>query len=356
MRQRISFCTTSDGVRIAYAVAGSGPPLIRVGGWLTHVERDWDSPVWQHWMRELTHEHTLARFDIRGSGLSDQEVCEQGMEAWIRDLEAVADSLGWKRFSLIGLCQGGPIALLYAHRHPERVDRVVLYNAYTNGAFTSGASERSNEEAEALATMIKIGWGRKSGAFRELFARRLSPGHSAEQIDWWDELQKITASPESAVRLWRGFHQIDVRDVLQDIHVPTLVAHVEGDAMVPFELGRSLASQLPDSRFLPLKGANHILQLEDSSWPVFVGELRRFLSDGPATPWRSAAEAGELTPRQRMIVDRVARGQSNTEIAQALSIASKTVRNHVSAICSKLDISSRAQLIVQAREKGFGTD
>jgi pimeloyl-ACP methyl ester carboxylesterase len=112
MRQRISFCTTSDDVRIAYAVAGNGPPLIRVGGWLTHVERDWDSPVWQHWMRELTHQHTLARFDIRGSGLSDHDACEQGMEAWVRDLEAVADSLGWIRFSLIGLCQGGPIALL----------------------------------------------------------------------------------------------------------------------------------------------------------------------------------------------------------------------------------------------------
>ncbi|MEX0604494.1 MAG: alpha/beta fold hydrolase [Marinobacter sp.] len=356
MRQRISFCTTSDGVRIAYAVAGSGPPLIRVGGWLTHVERDWDSPVWQHWLRELTHEHTLARFDIRGSGLSDHEVAEQGLDAWVKDLEAVVDSLEWKRFSIIGLCQGGPIAVLYASRHPQRVNRLVLYNAYTNGAFTRGTSDRNIEEAEALASMIKIGWGRKTGAFRELFARRLSPGHSVEQIGWWDELQKITASPENAVRLWRGFHEIDIRDVLQDIHVPTLVAHVENDAMVPFELGRSLASQLPDARFLPLKGANHILQLEDLAWPVFVGELRRFLAEGPATTWSPAAEVDRLTHRQRVVLDRVARGESNTEIAQALSIATKTVRNHVSAICGKLDISSRAQLIVQAREKGFGAN
>lgn len=356
MRQRISFCTTSDGVRIAYAVAGDGPPLIRVGGWLTHVERDWESPVWRHWLRELTHEHTLARFDIRGSGLSDHDVTAQGLEAWVRDLEAVADSLGWKRFSLIGLCQGGPIALLYASRHPQRVNRLVLYNAYTNGAFTSGASERNREEAEALACLIKIGWGRKTGAFRELFARRLSPRHSVEQIGWWDELQRITASPENAVRLWRGFHEIDIRDALQDIHIPTLVAHVEHDAMVPFELGRSLASQLPDARFLPLKGSNHILQLEDSSWPTFVGELRSFLADGPVTTGGSANGIGELTRQQRVVLDLVARGQSNSEIAQALSIATKTVRNHVSAICGKLDISSRAQLIVQARDKGFGAD
>lgn len=357
MRQRISFCTTSDGVRIAYAVAGSGPPLIRVGGWLTHVERDWGSPVWQHWLRALTHSHTLARFDIRGSGLSDHDVAEQGLEAWIRDLEAVVDSLGWKRFSLIGLCQGGPIALLYAFRHPQRVSRLALYNAYTNGAFTSGASERNKEGAEALASMIKIGWGRKTGAFRELFARLLSPRHDMEQIDWWDELQRTTASPENAARLWRGFHEIDIRDVLPHIHTPTLVAHVEGDAMVPFELGRSLASQLPEAHFLPLKGANHILQLEDSSWPIFIGELRRFLADVPATPGNWAAPwVGELTSRQRMVLNLVARGQSNTEIAQALSIATKTVRNHVSAICGNLDIPTRAQLIVQAREKGFGAD
>ncbi len=357
MRQRISFCTTSDGVRIAYAVAGSGPPLIRVGGWLTHVERDWGSPVWQHWLRELTHSHTLARFDIRGSGLSDHDVAEQGLEAWIKDLEAVVDSLGWKRFSLIGLCQGGAIALLYTFRHPEQVSKLVLYNAYTNGAFTPGASEQNKEEAEALASMIKIGWGRKTGAFRELFARRLSPGHDVKQIDWWDELQRTTASPENAVRLWRGFHEIDVHDLLPHIHTPTLVAHVEGDDMVPFELGRSLASQLPDAHFLPLKGANHILQLEDSSWPIFIGELRRFLDDSPATAGsRAAPWVGELTSRQLMVLNLVARGQSNTEIGQALSIATKTVRNHVSAICGSLEIPTRAQLIVQAREHGFGAD
>lgn len=344
-------------MHIAYAVAGNGPPLIRVGGWLTHVERDWDSPVWQHWLRELTHDHTLARFDIRGSGLSDHDVAEQGVEAWVKDLEAVADSLGWERFSLIGLCQGGPIALLYASRHPERVSKLVLYNAYTNGAFTRGASERNREEAEALASMIKIGWGRRTGAFRELFARRLSPGHDIKQIGWWDELQRITASPENAVRLWRGFHEIDVRDVLPHISIPTLVAHVEGDAMVPFELGRALASQLPDAHFLPLKGANHILQLADSCWPVFIDELHRFLADAAATPGDLVTSwADQLTSRQRAVLNLVAKGHSNTDIAHALSIATKTVRNHVSAICDSLDIPTRSQLIVQAREKGFGSD
>lgn len=229
--------------------------------------------------------------------------------------------------------------------------------AYTNGAFTPGASDRNSEEAEALATMIKVGWGRKTGAFRELFARRLSPGHDIKQIGWWDDLQKTTASPENAARLWRGFHKIDVRKDLQHVHTPTLVAHVEGDAMVPFELGRCLASQLPDAHFLPLRGANHILQLEDSAWPVFVGELRHFLADEPSTTAGSnAAWVGELTGRQRVVLDLVARGQSNAEIAHALSIATKTVRNHVSAICGKLDIPSRAQLIVQGRDQGFGAE
>lgn len=353
MRQRIGFCTTLDGVRIAYALSGHGPPLLRVGGWLSHAEHDWRSPVWQPWLRELTRHHSLARFDIRGSGLSDHTAAEQGLEAWVRDLEAVADSLGWRQFSLLGLCQGGPIALRYAQRHPERVSRLALYNSYSNGAFSHGASERKKAEAEALSRLIEVGWGRRNGAFRELFARLLSPRKHVEQIDWWDELQRITASPQNAHRLWRGFHEIDVRDVLQHIRCPTLVAHVEGDAMVPFELGRTLAAKIPGARFLPLAGDNHILQPDDPGWRPFFGELRCFLTDGPVAAGR-AFDA--LTRRERVVLDSVARGQSNGEIANALSIAVKTVRNHTSIIAGKLGASSRAQLIVLARQAGFGDD
>lgn len=356
MRQRISFSTTTDGVRIAYATAGRGPPLLRVGGWLTHIEHDWDSPVWRHWLRELTREHTLVRFDIRGSGLSDHAVAEQGVEAWVRDLEAVVDSLGWRRFPLMGLCQGGAMAAVYAARHPERVSRLVLYNAYANGAFTDGVPELEVEEAEALAGMIKVGWGRKSGVFREVFARLMSPREAADQVAWWEELQRLTVEPDSAARLWRGFHELDIRELLAKVQTPTLVAHVKGDRMVPFEAGRDLAGRIPGARFLPLEGDNHVLQPDDAGWRLFIEELRRFLSDDPSAAGPVSAEFDGLTRRERTVLDHVARGLSNKQIAEALSIAPKTARNHVSNICGKLEVSSRAQLIVQAREAGFGAD
>lgn len=356
MRQRISFCTTTDGVRIAYATAGKGPPLLRAGGWMTHVERDWDSPVWRHWLRELTRDHTLVRFDIRGSGLSDHDVAEQGIEAWIRDLEAVVEALGWERFPLMGLCQGGAMAVAYAARYPERVSRLLLYNAYPQGALTEGIPAHKAEEAEALAGMIKVGWGRRSGAFREVFARLMTPREAPDQVGWWAELQRWTTEPENAARLWRGFHQLDIRSLLAHVQAPTLVAHVQGDRMVPFEAGRYLAGAIPGARFLPLTGVNHILQPDDSGWRTFVAEFRAFLSeDGDAaTPVPAGFEA--LTRRERAVLETVARGLSNADIAENLSVASKTVRNHVSNICGKLDAASRSQLIVAARKAGFGAD
>lgn len=351
MRQRIGFCTASDGVRIAHATAGHGEPLMRVGGWLTHVEHDWDSPVWRPWLRELTRDHTLARFDIRGSGLSDHTVDEQGLEAWVRDLEAVVDDLGWQRFPLLGICQGGAIAVAYAVRHPERVSRLVLYNTYAQGAYTDGVPEKKTREAQALAGMIEVGWGRGRGTFREVFARLFSPREAGEQIAWWEELQRRTATPANAARLWQAFNELDIRDRLADVTSPTLVAHVKGDAVVPFEAGRRVAARIPRAGFLPLEGNNHVLQPTDGGWPVFVRELRRFLAEDGT----SLAPADfDLTRRERAVLELVARGRSNVEIAEELGIRAKTVRNHVSNIGGKLGAASRSRLIVEARDAGFG--
>ncbi|WP_297794978.1 alpha/beta fold hydrolase [uncultured Marinobacter sp.] len=354
MRQKINFCTSQDGVCIAYATAGRGPPLMRVGGWMTHVEHDWDSPIWQHWLRELTREHTLARFDMRGSGLSDHEVTEQGVEVWIQDLEAVANALGWRRFPLLGICQGGAVAAAYAARHPERVSRLVLYNAYAHGGYTSDTPKYKTEEARALETMIEVGWGRHHGAFREVFARLMSPCDAPDQVAWWAELQRITTEPESAARLWHAFHAVDIRDQLEKLRTPTLVVHIKGDQMVPFEMGRELASHIADAHFLPLEGKSHILQPDDPGWPIFVSEFRRFLTNQGADQPAPPPEFKSLTGRERAVLEVVARGLSNQAIAEHLSIAPKTARNHVSNICSKLDITSRSQLIVRAREAGFG--
>lgn len=356
MRQRIGFCTTSDNVRIAYATAGQGRPLLRVGGWMTHIEHDWGSPVWHHWLRELTRDHTLARFDIRGSGLSDRAVGGQTLDAWVRDVEAVVDSLGWRQFPILGICQGAAIAILYALRHPERVTHLVLYNAYAQGAFAPGISGYRVKEAEALGHMIEVGWARKTGAFREVFARLLSPSDAADQISWWDELQRLTADRGTAALLWRGFHEIDIRDQLPQVRVPTLAAHVKADSMVPFEAGRDLAGRIPHCRFLPLEGRNHILQPQDPGWRTFIAEVRRFLSDDPHEGVLMPAKFHELTRREQTVLDYVARGYSNAAIASALSLAPKTVRNHVSNIFGKLAVSNRAELVVEARNAGFGID
>lgn len=354
MKQKINFCTSKDGVCIAYATAGRGPPLMRVGGWMTHIEHDWGSPIWKHWIRELTREHTLARFDMRGSGLSDHEVTAQGVEVWLQDLEAVANALGWRRFPLLGICQGGPVAAAYAARHPERVSRLIVFNGYAHGGYTSDIPTSKAAEARALESMIEVGWGRRHGAFREVFARLMAPLESGDQVAWWAELQRITTDPGMAVRLWHAFHTVDIRPELDKVRAPTLVAHVEGDQMVPFEMGRALAAGISNARFLPLQGKNHILQQDDPGWPDFVAAFRGFLTGQSSDQLAPSSEFQLLTDRERSVLQEIAKGLSNPMIAEQLSISPKTTRNHVSNICSKLEIPTRAQLIVKAREAGFG--
>lgn len=355
MKQQIRFCRSLDDVRIAYAISGSGPPLVYVANWLTHLKLDWRSPLWCHWFRELSQGHTLVRFDARGNGLSDRDVDRLSVEAWAQDLATVADDLDLERFPILGFCQGGATAVAYAVRHPERVSRLVLYNSYVQGAFTDGGTAQDRREAEALAEMIEIGWGREATAFRKLFANILVPGASIEQQRWYADLQRRTVSPELAVRLWRAFHAIDIRSLAQQVQVPTLVLHVEGNKMVPFEEGRRLAALIPDARFVSLSGKNHILLEDEPAWPRFLAEVRDFL--GTATSEYAAAELqqalSELTPREREVLSLMARGLNNDQIAERLVIAPKTVRNYATRIYKKLGVDSRAQAVVLAREIQF---
>jgi pimeloyl-ACP methyl ester carboxylesterase/DNA-binding CsgD family transcriptional regulator len=323
-----------------------------VASWLTHLELDWQSPVWTHWFRELAKDHRLVRYDSRGTGLSDRVAGELSVDAWVSDLEAVVDDLGLERFALFGFCQGGPVAISFAARHPERVSHLVLYDSYAAGRPVRGRGEGTARRAEVLAEMIEVGWGTEVGAFREVFANLLFPGATREQQRWLGELQRRTVSPTTAVHLWRAFVAIDVRAEAERIEVPTLVLHVRGDAMVPFEAGRRLAALIPDSRFVPLEGENHILLPGDEAWPRFLEEVRRFLRADEVR--RSAGEIEarlvELTDREREVLSLVGRGLTNEEIAERLSIAPKTVRNHVSRIYDKVGARSRAQAVVLARE------
>jgi pimeloyl-ACP methyl ester carboxylesterase/DNA-binding CsgD family transcriptional regulator len=358
-RQHIRFCTTDDDVRIAYATSGEGSPLVRIAGWLTHLDLDWESLIWSHWFDALSRGHQLVRFDARGIGLSDRDVDEISLEGWVRDLEAVVDDLEIDRFPLVGVSQGCSTAIAYAARHPDRVSRLVLYGGYVLAPLAPGAQcdpteqEDGKRRAETLAKLIDIGWGQAASAFQRFFANLFIPGASEEQKRWLATLQRRTVDPPMAARLWQAFNRIDVRHLAPQISAPTLVLHTRGDAVIPFEAGRRLAALIPDARFVSLDGENHILLPDEPAWDRFISELHGFLADD-AVPGSEADGFGELTPREREVLDLMAQGLSNGQIAEMLFISPKTVRNHVSRIFSKLDVSRRAEAIVQAREAGFG--
>ena len=352
MKQQIRFCRSQDGTRIAYATSGSGPPLLYVANWLTHLKLDWNRPLWAPWFRELSKGHTLVRFDARGNGLSDRVVENLSVDYWAQDLAAVADDLELKRFPILGFCQGGATAIAYAVRCPQRVSRLVIYNSYVHGDLNEESTEAEKREAEALAELIAVGWGQEATAFRQLFANLMIPGGSTEQVRWYAKLQRRTVSAQLAVRLWRAFHAIDVRCLAPQVSVPALVFHVQGNKIVDFEQGRRLAALLPDARFVPLAGNNHILLEDDAAWPRFLAEVREFLGTQrlePATT-RPGEAVSALTPREQEVLGLVARGLNNDQIAERLVIAPKTVRNHVTRIYRKLDVDSRAQAVVFARE------
>jgi pimeloyl-ACP methyl ester carboxylesterase/DNA-binding CsgD family transcriptional regulator len=347
--QKIRFCTAPDGVRLAYATSGKGPPLVRVGHWLTHLERDWESPVWRPWLAELSRFNTLVRYDQRGSGLSDRNIPALSFETWLADLEAVVSAAGLANFALLGASQGAPIAIAYAAKHPQRVSRLVLYGGYARGRLKRAAPAQS-EEAEVQVRLVKLGWGRDDPAFRQFFAMQFLPGGSAEQLRSFNELQRISTSAENAARIMELTNGIDVSALLPQVPVPTLVIHAREDLRVPLDEARMIASAIPNARFALLEGRNHILLEGEPAWPRFLEEIRLFLGDGPA----AATEFPELTGREREVLELVSRGLANQEIAEHLGISHKTVRNQVSALFDKLGVSSRAQAIVKAREAGFG--
>jgi pimeloyl-ACP methyl ester carboxylesterase/DNA-binding winged helix-turn-helix (wHTH) protein len=275
--QEIRFCTTRDGVGIAYATTGSGPPLVKVANWLSHLEFDWQSPVWRHWIRELARDHQLVRYDERGCGLSDLEPQDFTFEGWVRDLEAVIDALGLDRFALLGISQGGPIAITYAARHPERVSRLILYGTYSRGR-NLRMTEQEKEERQALVTLTKHGWGRDDPTYRHIFTMGFIPGATPEQMQWFNDLQRVSAPPENAYRFMLEFDRIDVEPALASVQVPTLVLHAREDARVPFEEGRRLAAGIAGARFVPIEGRNHILLEDEPGWAAFLAETRQFLA------------------------------------------------------------------------------
>lgn len=277
-RQQIRFCRADDGVRIAYATSGTpgAPPLVKPANWLTHLEFDWNSPVWRHWLTELGRDHTLIRYDERGCGLSDHDAKDISFEAWVRDLEAVVDAEGLERFSILGISQGCAVAIAYAVRHPERVEKLVLYGGYAIGRRIRDASEKGELERTVLLNLVRVGWGRDNPAFTRVFGMLFVPEGTPEQHQWFSDLAK-TMPMENALRVRQTTDVIDVRKEAAQVRTPSLVLHARGDGMVPFEVGRQLAAHIPGARFVPLESRNHVLLESEPAWAQFVDEIRAFL-------------------------------------------------------------------------------
>jgi pimeloyl-ACP methyl ester carboxylesterase/DNA-binding SARP family transcriptional activator len=283
LRQEVRFCTSKDGAQIAYATSGSGPPLVKAANWLSHVDYDWKSPVWRAFNRELSARNTYIRYDVRGCGLSDRDPPEVSCPRFVEDLEAVVDAAGVDRFVLMGLSQGAAISIEYAVRHPERVKALVLLGGFAIG-WEDLTGEDGRERREALATLIRTGWGQDNPAFRQIFTSMFYPNGTLEQIQSFNEMQRLSASPESALRIINAVIRADVTDMLHQVRAPTLIFHVKGDALVPHASGRRIATGIPLARFVTLPGDNHIPLEDDPGWPRFLEELRRFLDQVEADP------------------------------------------------------------------------
>jgi pimeloyl-ACP methyl ester carboxylesterase/DNA-binding winged helix-turn-helix (wHTH) protein len=278
-RQHIAFCRAADGVRLAYAVAGEGPPLVRAANWMTHLGYDIESPVWRHWVRELADGHNFIRYDERGCGLSDWEAGEFTFDDWVTDLESVVEALGLGRFPLLGVSQGGAVAVAYAARHPEQVTKLVLCSAYARGREVRARNDEERRAAALDLDLARVGWGRDDPAFRQVFAAQFLPDGTRADWEAFDHLQRRTTSPENAVRFLEEFARIDVRELAESVSCPTLIMHAHDDHRVPMRYGEELAALIPDSRLVALSSNNHLLTETEPAWQVFCDELGAFLAE-----------------------------------------------------------------------------
>src|SRR5262245_31579785 len=276
LEQEIRFCTTSDGVRIAYATVGEGPPLIKTANWLNHLEYDWDSPIWRHVFRGLARDHRLIRYDARSNGLSDWDVEEISFDAFVRDLESVVDAAGVERFPLLGISQGCAISIEYALRNPGRVTRLILHGGYATG-WRIGADLAEIARREAMQTLILHGWGQDNPAFRPMFTSAFIPDGKQEQVPWMHA--RLPISPQNAIRLQEALSHVNIRHRLPQVNVPTLVLHSRNDGRIPYRNGLELAHGIPNARLITLESNNHLLLEHEPEFPRFMEGIRAFLRE-----------------------------------------------------------------------------
>ncbi len=350
LRQHIRYVKASDGTHLAWAESGEGPVVVKAANWLTHLEYEWESPVWKHWLQFFSSQFRFVRYDERGCGMSERQPGRLSVDQWTDDFESVIDAARPREpVTLLGISQGGLACIQYALRHPDRVARLILYGAYARGVFLRG-TEETRATFRAIIELARVAWGSDNPTFRQVFTSRFIPGGSPAQLQWFNELCRRTATGETAAKLFEARAGIDIESSLSEVRAPTLVLHACDDSIAPVEEGRRLASGIPGAEFVELDSANHILLEDEPAWRRFREAVLAFMRPGDA----AAAETfAALSTRERDVLALMGRGLSNADIAARLAISEKTVRNHASNIFDKLGVWSRAQAIVFARDRGF---
>jgi len=350
-KQEIRFCTTADGVQLATATTGSGPPLIRVGTWLSHLECDAREPDSWAAIEEFSRDHTYVRYDPRGCGLSDRRIPPLQFDDMVADLAAVVDVHGQGRpVPLYGMSGGVPVAIAYAARHPERVSRLILLSGYGRAYFS--AKEPSAELLEEASLLLKSaghGWDNDKSVFRQVFITQMLGNSASEMRRSIDERMSLSMNTEVALQYLRRNYEMDVKADCARLQCPALVLHARGDQMVVFELGRKLAGWIPGARFVPLDSDSHVLFSREPAAKEFFAQARAFLG----VKKQPGGEAASLSQRQREILAHVARGQTDKQIARELGLSPRTVEMHVAGALKALNCSTRAQAVHRATDEGW---